>query len=255
MPTPDRPDAAGDPHAALREAFLRDGWFRGCDPGMQQALLALGRERRLDPGEPLFSRGTADRGLYGVVSGALTVQAAEADGAMPVLVVIGPGHWFGELSFTDGLPRSHDAVADEPTRVWCVPREPMLAWLDRHPVGWRDVARLAVGKLRIVYHVVDEEMRRPVAERVARRLWLALHGWGWRPDDPQHRVRWSQDQLARMLGTSRGSVNRTLRELEQQGAIRLHYGAIEVLDAARLRAAAGLQPGGEPRLVAPTALR
>jgi len=229
------PDLAAP--SALREAMLKDGWFRGCAAGMQDALLAHGRERALAPGEHLFAQGEPDGGFYCVTSGSLTVQSVHADGQMPVLVVLQPCHWFGELSFTDGLPRSHDAVADVPSRVWCVGRDAMRTWLQAHPVHWQDVARLAVGKLRVVYTVVDEEMRRPMPQRVARRLWLALQGWGWRRESPGGELHWSQDQLARMLGTSRGSVNRALQELQQGGAIRLRYGAIEVVDAATLRRA------------------
>jgi CRP/FNR family transcriptional regulator, cyclic AMP receptor protein len=225
------------PTDALREAMQQDGWFRGCHPALQDALLAHGRERRLQPGQHLFAQGEPDAGLHCVMAGSLTVQSADAEGQMPVLVVLEPYHWFGELSFTDGLPRSHDAVADVASRVWCVGRDALQAWLRMHPGHWHDVARLAVGKLRVVYAVVDEEMRRPVPQRVARRLWLALQGWGWRRESPQRTVGWSQEQLARMLGTSRGSVNRALRELQDGGAIRLHYGAIEVIDAACLRRA------------------
>lgn len=246
------PDAA-----ALRRAMQRDAWFRDCGEPLQDALIALGRLRQLAEGEPLFAQGQPEGGLHCVLAGALVVQSRhdqhrpDAGDELPLLVVLEPTHWLGELSFTDGLPRSHDAVADRPAQVWCVPRERLLAWLDAHPRHWRDIARLAVGKLRLMYEVVDAEMRRPVTQRVARRLWLALQGWGWRRHDPQRSLRWSQEQLARMLGTSRGSVNRSLRELQQAGAIRLHYGVIEVANWVRLREAcdglaepAALRPAG-----------
>lgn len=214
-----------------------DIWFRSCDSAMQDALLAHGRMRKLVPSEHLFAQGEEGGGLFCVVSGCLTVQSVDTEGQMPVLAVIDPHHWFGELSFTDGQPRSHDVVADVPTTVFCVPREPMLAWLEGHPRHWREIARLAVGKLRIVYKVIDEGMRSPLTQRVARRLWLACHGWGRRTDNPVYSVRWSQEQLARMLGNGRSSVNKSLRELENSGAIRLSYGMIEVLDSALLRLA------------------
>lgn len=223
--------------ATLRTAMLADSWFRHCGAALQDALLAHGRQRVLQPGEHLFAQGEPGGGLCCVLAGSLTVQSVDADGQMPVLVVLSPCLWFGELSFTDGQPRSHDAVADVPSTVFCVPREPLLAWLEAHPQHWRAIAGLAVGKLRIVYRVIDEEMRRPLTQRIARRLWLALHGWGWRHDNPVHAVHWSQEQLARMLGSGRSSVNRSLRELEEGGAVRLSYGSIEVLDAALLRQA------------------
>jgi CRP-like cAMP-binding protein len=223
--------------AARRATMLQDDWFRGCPPAMQDALLALGHARQLVAGEHLFAQGEDDSGLYCLTQGSLTVQSADAQGEMPVLVVIEAPHWLGELSFTDSLPRSHDVVADAAATVWCVNKQPLNDWLAQHPVHWRDIARLAVGKLRVSYQVFDEEIRRPMTQRVARRLWLASQGWGWRQCAPHQRLRWSQDQLARMLGSSRSSVSKSLHELANGGAISQHYGVIEVRDASRLRQA------------------
>jgi CRP/FNR family cyclic AMP-dependent transcriptional regulator len=219
----------------IRAALLSDDWFRGCPPALQDALIAHARRIRLAPGEHLFLRGMRDCDLYCVLSGSLCVQSVGDEGEMPVLVVLEPCHWFGELSFIDQTPRSHDAVADTDVTVLRVPHAGLQDWLARHPMHWRDIARLATGKLRIAYRLMDEELRRPLAERVGRRLWLVAHGWGYRTTEPHRRIRLSQDQLARMLGTSRSGVNKVLRELEQQGMIRLHYGEIELLQLAALR--------------------
>jgi CRP/FNR family cyclic AMP-dependent transcriptional regulator len=64
-------------------------------------------------------------------------------------MVLEPCHWFGELALIDGLPRSHDAVADTDSLVWCVPQAPLEAWLEARPRHWREIAQLASGKLRL----------------------------------------------------------------------------------------------------------
>jgi len=221
--------------ADLRGALQSDDWFRSCPPRLQDALIAHARRVRLQPGERLFLRGERDRDLYCVLSGSLCVQSAGDDGEMPVLVVLEPYHWLGALSFIDQTPRSHDAVADTEVSVLRVAHAGLQDWLAHHPAHWRDIARLATGKLRIAYRLMDEEMRRPLAERVGRRLWLVAHGWGYRTTEPHRRIRLSQDQLARMLGTSRPSINKVLREFEQHGMVRLRYGEIELLQLAALR--------------------
>lgn len=230
MPEPSVP-------AEIRSALLSDDWFRSCPPRLQDALIVHARERRLQAGQYLFTRGMADADLYCVLAGSLCVQSVdlEGEGEIPVLVVLQPYHWLGELSLIDGTPRSHDALAETDVTVLRVPRAALEAWLAANPEQWRDIARLAAGKLRIAYRVMDVEMRRPLTERVARRLWLVAHGWGSRSNQPRHRIPLSQDQLARMLGTTRSSVNKALRELERQGTMRLHYGEIELLDLAALR--------------------
>lgn len=221
--------------ADIRTALLSDDWFRSCPPPLQDALIVHARERRLVPGEYLFIRGTCDGDLYCVLAGSLCVQSVDDEGEMPVLVVLEPYHWFGELSLIDGTPRSHDALAETEVTVLRVPRAALESWLVSNPEHWRDIARLAAGKLRIAFRLMDEELRRPLVERVARRLWLVAHGWGYRSSEPRHRIRLSQDQLARMLGTTRSGVNKALRELERQGLMRLHYGEIELTDLVGLR--------------------
>jgi len=223
----------------LRSRMQANDWFRACSAALQDALLAHGRERCLVSGEHLFSRDADDGGLYCVLGGSISVQSVGMDGDAPVLLVLEPCHWFGELALIDGLPRSHDAVADTDSLVWCVARAPLEAWLDAHPRHWREIAELASRKLRIAFQIFDQEIRSPMTERVARRLRLASLGWGWRSSEPRPRLRLSQEQLARMLGSSRSSVNKSLRELEQFGAIALHYGAIEVKDTTLLLQACG----------------
>jgi len=55
----------------------------------------------------------------------------------------------------------------------------------------------------------------------------------------------SQEVLARMLGGSRSSINKALQELQDRGAVRLSYGAIEIVDLKRLAAACGDGPPGK----------
>ncbi len=218
----------------LRRTMQSNDWFGSCSPAMQDALLAHGRERRLVQGEHLFTSGAPDGGLYCVLSGSICVYSTDAHDELPVLLVLAPCHWFGELSLIDDFPRSHDAVAESASVVWWVPGAPLKHWLDSNPRHWREMAKLVSGKLRVAFQIFDHEVRSPMTERVARRLHLASLGWGWRSKNPVHRLKLSQDQLARMLGTSRSSVSKSLRELEKAGAIALRYGEIEIADAALL---------------------
>ena len=218
-----------------RAALLNDGWFRDCPASFQDALIAYARCHRLSAGEHLFVGGMKDGDLYCVLSGSLCVQASDIEGETPVLAMLEPCQWFGELSLVDHLPRSHDAIADTDAVVLCVPRTRIEDWLARHPAHWRDIARLAVGKLRMAHQVVGQEVGRPLAARVARRLCNLAHGCGFDTHQPRHHLRLTQEQLARMLGTTRSGVNKVLREFEQQGLVRLHYGEIELLQPSTLR--------------------
>lgn len=211
----------------LHTALASDEWFSACDPVLQTELLRLARMRHLVPGEPLFARGGEADGLCAVVAGALRIGALNAEGHNALLAYLEPYQWFGEISLIDGRPRTHDAVADGPTQVLVVPREALLAWLDTHPAMWRELARLACRKLRVLFIAVEELAQLPLEERVWRRLQLVARGYGSR-DAPRRRIRLSQELLAQMLGVSRQSINKALKALEAGGRLRLHYGEIEL---------------------------
>lgn len=225
--------------AAVRSLMARHVWFRSLADAFQDALLAHGRLCSLQAGEHLFAAESQGTGLYCVLNGCISVQARDREGNAPVLIVLGAGHWFGELAMLDPHERTHDAVALDACRVWHVQRRPIEAWLDAHPRHWRDVARLLAGKLRVAFEVIDSEIRAPMTQRVACRLRMLSLGWGWQEVSPAQRLVLSQDVLARMLGGSRSSINKALQALQEQGAVRLSYGAIEIVDAARLGAACG----------------
>ncbi|TNF52427.1 MAG: Crp/Fnr family transcriptional regulator [Burkholderiales bacterium] len=233
-PLPPDPLSTSDepPHgpvADLRLALQTDDWFAGCAPGLQQVLLGTGRLRRLAAGQALFARGGEADGLCCLTSGALRIGALDAEGQAAVLAYLEPYQWFGEISMIDGQPRTHDAVADVDSQVLVVPRTALMAFLDTHPVHWRDLARLACRKLRVSFAVLEELAQLPLEDRVLRRLHLLAQGYGSR-DVPRRRVRVAQEVLARMLGISRQSTNRALRQLEARGLLRLHYGEIELLE-------------------------
>jgi len=221
------------PHTAplplgLLSALTSDGCRDVDVPSLQAELLRQGVFLRAAPGESLFARGGEADGLCCVIAGALRIGAHIPELDPALLAYLEPYQWFGEIALIDGQPRTHDAVADGPTQVLVVPREALLVWLDAHPGMWRELARLACRKLRVLFVAVEELAQLPMEERVWRRLQLVARGYGSR-DAPRRRIRLSQEVLAQMLGVSRQSINKALKALEAGGRLRLHYGEIELL--------------------------
>lgn len=221
----------------LHSALATDEWFGSVPLALQAALLAQARVVALDSGRRLFASGGGAEGLCCVLAGALRFTATAADGTATMLAYLEPYQWFGEISFIDGLPLSHDAVADGATRVLVVPRESLLAWLETQPAHWRELARLACRKLRTALDALDDLSRLPLEQRLQRRLWLLATGYGSRTT-PRRRIRLAQEVLAQMMGVSRQSVNRALKALEARGLLQLRYGEIHIVDLAGVEQAA-----------------
>lgn len=231
-------------NAGLHAALATDAWFAHCDPALRDELMRMVQTSMLADGESLFLKGQPAEGLYCVTAGALRIGSVQADGSEQLLAYIEPYQWFGEISLIDGAPRTHTAVADGPTTLLMAPATALLAWLQAHPACWRDLARLSCARLRLAFGVLEDIAVLPLQPRLAKRLWWVAIGYGTRTSLQMKRhIRLPQEQLALMLGVSRQSVNKALRALERAGVLKLHYGAIELLDPDALRQAAGLRRG------------
>lgn len=223
---------------AWREQLLQGHWFRQLSPALQDSLLDAARPRTLAAGERLFQRGDAPCGLYAVLAGAVRIGAVNAGGKEALLTLIEPPHWFGEICLFDGQPRTHDAFAEGPTTLLRVPQATLLSLLDQQPAYWREFALLMSHKLRLAFVALEQQSLMGAAPRLAYRLLQMAAGYG-EVDGERRVLQLSQEQLALMLSLSRQTTNQILKALEQEGAVRLSYGEIEILDPGRLERLAG----------------
>jgi len=238
---PSSPAAALSPEAAcaLARAVLETGmWYRALPAQLRDWLLQNAIARPLRTDERLFSRGDPPCGLYAVVQGAVRVTGVSAEGKEALLTLMEPPHWFGEISLFDGLPRTHDAVADIPTLVLQVPQATLHRLLADQPQRWHDLGMLLAHKLRLAFISMEETALLPAAVRLARRLLLIAAGYGDHPQGERRLITVRQEQLAMMLSLSRQTTNQILRDLEERGIARLTRGEIEILSFEKLRAAA-----------------
>ncbi|NDY93376.1 Crp/Fnr family transcriptional regulator [Ideonella livida] len=221
-------------------AALRQGaWWAAAPQELQDFVRAAGRLRRVPAGQALFARGASPDGLYALVSGAVRITGVGAQGQETILALLEPPQWFGEIAVFDRAPRTHDAqVAQDATLVW-VPQALLLDWLEDHPAAWAALGRLMAAHLRLMFAALEEQVQLPPAQRLARRLVQMAQGYGGLQGRSQRVLQVSQDELGRMLGLSRQTVNQCLQALQAQGLLHGSRGAIEVLDLARLRQAGG----------------
>ncbi|MBB5470434.1 CRP-like cAMP-binding protein [Paraburkholderia sp. CI2] len=212
----------------------RSGWFRAAPAGLRVQLLDAGRVESLAAGQRLFTRGAADDGLYCVLDGLVRIGAASSTGKEALLAVIEPVNWFGEIALFDDRSRTHDAYAERDTALFHVPRAALAALLERTPAYWHAFGLLLAHKLRLAFEAIEEAALLPAAPRVARRLLLMAGGYG-EPGALRNALKVPQEDLAMMLALSRQTINQVLKHFETQGALKLRYAEIEIVDADKLR--------------------
>ncbi|TXH02943.1 MAG: Crp/Fnr family transcriptional regulator [Nevskiaceae bacterium] len=202
-------------------------WLRDAPPELLAKLTALSRRRRLADGALLYARGDAPEGLYGVVRGLIRIELVAADGRELLGALYSPGDWFGEMSLFDDRPRAVHARAVGDTEILLLPAAQFRALLDAEPQWYRLFARVLSEKLRLAIAAMEDILLMPLSARLARRLADLARVYGRPvPDGTLIDLHLPQEDLGRMLGATRQSVNKELKAMEAAGQILLQQGRL-----------------------------
>lgn len=131
--------------------------FSALDPAELQLLRRQCVEREVPAHTEIFKEGDPGDGIYVIRSGQVQISALIEQKDRRVLGRLGPGDFFGEMAVLDSEPRSATATTDQPTSLYFIPRESMLALLETSP-------RLAVRLVREFSQRMRDFNRRYIQE-------------------------------------------------------------------------------------------
>jgi len=196
-----------------RELLSTVELFDQLEPDELGAISDASAVRILNRGDVLFTEGEEPHDLFVVVSGRVAMANRSADGRESVLALMEHGDLFGEMPLFDGLPRSAEARALEPSEVIAIPYEPLRQLYEARPaLLWKVVALLA-GRIRNTDEALADSVFLDVTGRTAKRL-LELSG-----DEEEFSLPVTQEELAGMVGASRERVNKAIASFIRLGWI------------------------------------
>lgn len=202
---------------------------------LEGLLRAKARRLRLSKNETLYVRGSSPESIFCVESGAIQLSATSLNGREAVLNVVEPGRWFGELTVLIEEPRAHDAKALLSTDLLVVPAARLHEIVDNKPAYLLEFLRLVCHRYKWAMERIDAAILQPLSVRLAHRLLAAQATSSVEKATGHPELRLSQEGLGQMLGASRQSVNKQLKEWESEGVLRVAYGRIILLDLDALR--------------------
>ncbi len=196
--------------------------FTAARPAELELLGRNAARLRKTPGSVLSSEGQAPDGFYIVLRGRINLLRAADGGRDLILSALGPGEVFGEACAFGNVMMSTTAVAAVQSELLRISPEALVDHLRREPETVLRLMRLQSDKLREVEAVasglalcdVEERLRRTLARLVRRqgRRGPASTGWILAPVP-------TQSELARMVGSCRETVSRTLSAMARSGLV------------------------------------
>lgn len=209
--------------------------FQGLDDAAANTLRASMSPVKLRKGHSLFKEGDDGDNLYIVTVGKIKLGTKSQDGRENLLMILGPGEMFGDLSLFDAGPRTATATAVTDSRLLVLGQEKVIPWVREHPeVSLHLLARLA-SRLRRTNEVVGDLVFSDVPGRVAKAIIDLGLKFGVKKDEGflvNHDL--TQEELAQLVGASRETVNKALADFAQRGWLRLEARAVMILDYERL---------------------
>ena len=198
----------------------------------RQSFLRACRRRRFARNEVIFHEGDPGDTLHLIARGHVAIRSTTPLGDVATLRVLEPGEFFGELAVVSPAARNASAISVDTVETLAVHRNEFDDLRQRHPRVDRLLVEALTTEIRRLSIQLLDALYVPVERRVWRRLSELARVFGDDGDEPI--VPLTQADLAQVVGTTRPTVNRLLREGEAAGVIRITRGRVQIVDAEAL---------------------
>ena len=211
--------------------FLRNvSLFESLDQQELEALSDVAFTRTFSKDNVIILAEEEGDTLFILKKGQVKVSIVSEEGREVILSLLGPGSVFGELSLLDGKPRSANVVATEETDLLMLRRADFLQLIYKTPqIATALLAELAT-RMRKTDRQIEGLALLDVTSRISDTLLqLATEQGAETTDGVTIESRPTQQELANMSGTTRETVSRVLKRLENQGYINRNGRKITIL--------------------------
>ncbi|MFC2072103.1 Crp/Fnr family transcriptional regulator [Chloroflexota bacterium] len=204
-------------------------YFSGLSPAELDSVRQLIFEKTAERGEVILLEGESAEALFFVVSGAVKVFKTSPEGKEQILNIVRPGESFNDVPIFDDAPNPASAQAMGTVVLYGIRKGELRSIIRDYPQMALNIIRVLAEQVRQLVSLVEDLSFRHVIGRVAR---ILLEHAG---DGDGHRPRLTQQEMAAMAGTAREVVGRSLKALEEGGAIRMDRHRIVITDQGALK--------------------
>jgi CRP/FNR family cyclic AMP-dependent transcriptional regulator len=204
--------------------------FEGLSSDQLGRFAEVTREKTFPRGNVIVFEQDPGDSLFVVRGGRVKVVLLGEDGREVILGILGVGEYFGELSLIDEQPRSANVIAMEEATLLVLRRDDFRKRVEEAPaVAWTLLAGLS-RRLRQADSKIGGLVLLDVPGRVAKLLTDLARESG---SDAIPRVLTHQT-IAHMIGASRETVSRTMKDFQDAGWIGVVRRRVTVTDKAAL---------------------
>lgn len=204
--------------------------FLGAPERSLDVAAGMVRPRRFEEGAVLFREGDSGDALYLLAGGLVKLSKVDLGGHEKTLALLQPPEFFGEMALLGHEQRSATALALTTVETYMLFRDDFQRLLAAYPTINLNLTTTLANRLRSMDDEAQVLSYKDAPGRVAYVL-LRLYRSGVVSIDGEGAlVRLTHQDLANLAGTSRETVTRALRALEEEGVIVTRPKEVTIVD-------------------------
>ncbi|HWP16664.1 MAG TPA: Crp/Fnr family transcriptional regulator [Xanthobacteraceae bacterium] len=190
-------------------------------------LASYSHSKSVSAGTTIFERGDPGTSLFAVLRGTVKISNQSSDGKDAVLNMIPAGGIFGEIALLDGQPRTADAFAVSDCELMQIDRRDFVPLISQRPEIALKLIEILCSRIRHTSEQVEDMTFLDLPGRLAKTLlWLSEQSGS----SAGRKVSITQREIGQIIGMSRESTNKQLREWEEKKWLKLERGGLVILD-------------------------
>lgn len=207
-----------DKISSIRRSFL----FSGVQEASLRPLAEACSFEKLPRKSTVFTMDDAADGLRIIYSGEVRIWLADSEGRELTLALLGPGDAFGEIALLDGLTRSANAVAVRDIEFLFLPAKAVERALVTDARLARDLIYSLCELNRRNLETISSFAFSDLDNRLSKLLCdLAVDHASIEGNRAVFSRKFSQTDLALLLGVTREAINKRFKRLEQDGLVKV----------------------------------
>lgn len=203
-------------------------------------VLRFAKWREFEEGTDIFSKAEQASHLFIISDGRVKIFTASNGKKRKTFAYLGPGKIFGEMALLDGRERSASAQAVERCRLLLIHKRDFKQMLVRDPKLALHLLRTLSDRLRRANEEIEGLMFRNVLGRVSKTLMTLAEQGGTRfRGGLLLGDRYTHQELADLVGTTREPLSRALAALKRAELVQVRHGQLFLKNPRRMRELVG----------------
>ena len=198
-----------------------------------QKLAENRHSRHYKKKEFVYHEGQPPSFIYLIDKGQVKTFKSNADGKELVTGLHGPGEFIGFVPSLENKPTHESALVTKEADIFLIPREDFLTMIYTN----KEIAKKFISVLSSHLYEAENTMFELAYESVRQRVATILIKLHNRTSDPSTLITVSRKDLAKMVGTSTESLNRTLSDFKNEGLLEILNKGIKIQELPNLEKA------------------